>query len=84
MSAASRVRDEPGADFEHHAVNAASFNRGYFWMDRRDNSPFGVGQGPWIWGESLYGNAGTAAERNGYYAIGGRCAKKEVKTVGVP
>ncbi len=63
------------ADFEHHAANAASFNGGYFWMEQRNHSPLGVGQGPWIWGDGqLYGNAGTTAERNGYYAVGGRCA----------
>ncbi|HVH43260.1 MAG TPA: SUMF1/EgtB/PvdO family nonheme iron enzyme [Labilithrix sp.] len=64
------------ADFEHHAANAAQFNGGYFWWDARKNMPFGLGAGPWIWGEGqLYGNAGNAGERNGYYSIGGRCAR---------
>lgn len=63
-------------DFEHHAANAATFNAGYIWMDARKGFPVGVGVGPWIWGDGqLYGNAGTGAERNGYYSIGGRCAR---------
>jgi formylglycine-generating enzyme required for sulfatase activity len=63
------------ADFEHHAANAAQWNGGYIWMDARASIPVGVGRGPWIWGEGqLYGNAGTAAEKNGYYSLGGRCA----------
>lgn len=63
-------------DFEHHAKNASDWNRGYIWMDERNNNPFGVGKGAWVWGEGqLYGNAGSAEERNGYYAIGGRCAR---------
>lgn len=62
------------ADFEHHASNAATFNGGYIWWERRAHSPIGVGSGAWIWGEGqLYGNAGNASEKNGYYTIGGRC-----------
>jgi formylglycine-generating enzyme required for sulfatase activity len=62
------------ADFEHHASNAATFNGGYIWWEARNHSPIGVGSGSWIWGEGqLYGNAGNASEKNGYYTIGGRC-----------
>lgn len=62
------------ADFEHHGDNAQTFN-GSIWWEARNNSPIGVGRGPWIWGESqLYGNAGNSGERHGYYTIGGRCA----------
>lgn len=64
------------ADFEHHAANASSWNRGYIWMDARKNVPLGVGSGPWIWGEGqLYGNAGNKGEKGGYYSLGGRCAR---------
>lgn len=62
-------------DFEHHAANAQTF-AGSIWWEARANSPLGVGSGPWIWGEGqLYGNAGNAGERHGYYSIGGRCAR---------
>ena len=56
------------ADFEHHAQDAANLNGGSWWWDS-------VLGGPWIWGTSqLFGQAGNASEKNGYYAIGARCA----------
>lgn len=56
------------ADFEHHAKSAASLNFGRWWWDS-------VLGGPWIWGTNqLFGQAGNDGERNGYYAIGARCA----------
>ncbi|MBX3233019.1 MAG: SUMF1/EgtB/PvdO family nonheme iron enzyme [Labilithrix sp.] len=55
-------------DFEHHAANAGTMNFGYLWMDTT------LG-GAWIWGTNqLFGNAGNAQQRGGYYAVGGRCA----------
>jgi hypothetical protein len=57
------------ADFERHGRYAALVTGGHIWMDRT------VTARPWIWGSAqLGGNAGTADERHGYYAIGGRCA----------
>lgn len=59
-------------DFEDHAKDAATFDGGYIWMDTQ---PFPLGFGAWIWGQSqLFGNAGNADQKDGYYAIGGRCA----------
>ena len=65
------------ADFEHHGANAVTFNGlngKSIWMDKE--TTFGLSTGaPWTWGTSqLAGNAGTAAQKDGYYAIGGRCA----------
>jgi len=62
-------------DFEHHADNAETLS-GSMWWATRKGIPIGVGVGAWVWGErQLYGNAGGPEERNGYYAIGGRCAR---------
>jgi formylglycine-generating enzyme required for sulfatase activity len=59
-------------DFEHHAENAVALS-GSVWMDKQ--KVLVVSTDDWRWGEGqLLGNAGTADQRDGYYAIGGRCA----------
>jgi hypothetical protein len=58
------------ADFERHGLDAAGMTGGHIWMEKAP-----LTGAPWIWGTSqLGGNAGTGAEKLGYYAIGGRCA----------
>lgn len=68
------------ADFEHHALDMAVYqlNKDSWWSEKDKTN------NPWIWGEGmLNGNIGCKPdkpgatcdriERNGYYAIGGRC-----------
>lgn len=58
------------ADFERHGFDATLLTGGHIWMERTS-----LTAQPWIWGEGqLGGQAGVASERQGYYAIGGRCA----------
>lgn len=60
-------------DFEEHAANAQTFS-GSVWMDKTPGV-LGIGASTWIWGTNqLVGNAGNADQKDGYYAIGGRCS----------
>jgi formylglycine-generating enzyme required for sulfatase activity len=66
------------ADFEQHAGYAAGLNLGNWWWS--NPSILLGGPGPFVWGTSqLAGNAGNGDQKNGYYAIGGRCARSKAK-----
>lgn len=64
-------------DFERHGADAVTlngFNGKSIWMDKE--TTLGIPSGrPWTWGNGqLAGNAGSAAQKDGYYSIGARCA----------
>lgn len=66
-------------DFEHHAADAVALNTTALagtslWMDH-EVGVLGLTGRPWVWGtRQLAGNAGSEGQKDGYYAIGARCA----------